>query len=80
MWNSSYLIFCILRLYFMRISMFTTRFGVYPLRLRADGAVPYSIPDSLGDTPKIIDLFLTSNPSVYPIKLFLFIGLLRSQS
>ncbi|MPC48072.1 hypothetical protein E2C01_041837 [Portunus trituberculatus] len=32
------------------------------------GATP-RIPDSLGDTPNILDLFLTSNPSVYAVTL-----------
>ena len=31
---------------------------------------PTRIPDRLGDTPNILDLFLTSNPSAYAVELF----------
>jgi len=31
---------------------------------------PTHIPDHLGDTPNILELFLTSNPSAYLVKLF----------
>src|SRR6201990_2101591 len=32
--------------------------------------LPTRIPDRLGDEPNILDLFLTSNPSPYTVKLF----------
>ena len=35
---------------------------------------PTRIPDRLGDTPNILDLFLTSNPSAYSVKLFSPLG------
>ena len=35
---------------------------------------PTRIPDRLGDRPNILDLFLTSNPSAYSIKLFSPLG------
>ena len=35
---------------------------------------PTRIPDRLGDTPNILDLFLTSNPSSYSVKLFSPLG------
>ena len=35
---------------------------------------PTRIPDRLGDTPNILDLFLTSNPSAYTVKLFSPLG------
>ena len=35
---------------------------------------PTRIPDRLGDTPNILDLFLTSNPSAYTVKLFSLLG------
>ena len=35
---------------------------------------PTRIPDRLGDTTNILDLFLTSNPSAYSVKLFSPLG------
>ena len=35
---------------------------------------PTRIPDRLGDTPNILDLFLTTNPSAYSVKLFSPLG------
>ena len=35
---------------------------------------PTRIPDRLGDTPNILDLFLTSNPSAYSVKLYSPLG------
>ena len=35
---------------------------------------PTRIPDRLGDTPNILDLFLTSNPSAYSVELFSPLG------
>ena len=36
--------------------------------------LPTHIPDRLGDTPNILDLFLTSNSSAYSVKLFSPLG------
>ena len=36
--------------------------------------LPTRIPDRLGDEPNILDLFLTSNPSPYTVKLSLPLG------
>ncbi|MPC11553.1 hypothetical protein E2C01_004221 [Portunus trituberculatus] len=40
---------------------------------------PTRIPDRLGNTPNIPDLFLTSNPSLYAVTLSFSVGPLRSQ-
>ena len=36
--------------------------------------LPTRVPDRLGDTPNILDLFLTTNPSAYTVKLFSPLG------
>lgn len=65
--------------------MFTTCFGFDPLTNQPGEQAytfalltdlvqlvqhPTRIPDHLGDTPNLLDLFLTSAPSAYCVKLF----------